>query len=78
MYLDLYVNFSYTCQILIKLELSRQIFEKKISNIKFDKNPCSGSRIVPCGRTERQTERQNEADSRFSKFCDSAQKLLGV
>jgi hypothetical protein len=78
MYLGLYVYFSYTCQILIRRELSRQIFEKKFSNIKFGKNPCSGSRIVPCGRTDRQTDRPNEADSRFSKFCESAQKLLSV
>jgi len=31
--------------------ISRQIFEK-YSNMKFRKNPSSGSRVVPCGRTD--------------------------
>jgi hypothetical protein len=33
----------------MKLEFSRQIFEKSL-NIKFRKNPSSESRVVPCGR----------------------------
>jgi hypothetical protein len=41
----------YSCQILMKLEFSGQIFEK-CSDIKFHENPSSGSRVVPCGRTE--------------------------
>jgi hypothetical protein len=36
---------------LMKLEFCRQIFEK-YSNIKFNENPSSGSRVVPCGRTD--------------------------
>jgi len=36
----------------MKLEFSRQIFEKS-SNIKFHENPSSGSQIVSCGRTNR-------------------------
>jgi hypothetical protein len=35
----------------MKLELSGQIFER-ILNINFHQNPSSGSRIVPCGRTD--------------------------
>jgi len=35
------------------LEFSRHIFEKKSSNIKIQENPCSGSRVVPCGQTWR-------------------------
>jgi len=43
----------YSSQILVKLEFSRQIFEKKkISNIRFYENPFIGSRAVPCGRAE--------------------------
>jgi hypothetical protein len=45
----------YFCQILMKRELSRQIFEKYL-NIKFNENPSSGSR-VQSGRTRRQTRR---------------------
>jgi len=46
----------YSCQILLKLEFFLQIFEK-YSNIKFHENPSSGSRVVPCGRTDGQTDR---------------------
>ena len=35
----------------MKLEFSRQIFEK-YSNIKFHENPSSGSRVIPSGRTD--------------------------
>jgi hypothetical protein len=43
----------YSCQILMKLEFSRLIFEKKNhANIKFHENPSSGIRGVPCGRTD--------------------------
>ena len=41
-------------KLLMKLEFSRQIFEK-YSNIKCYENPSSGSRVVPCGQTDRQT-----------------------
>ena len=37
----------------MKLEFSRQIFEKS-SNIKFHENLSSGSRVVPCGQTDGQ------------------------
>jgi hypothetical protein len=46
----------YSCQTLIKLEFSRQIFEK-CSHLKFYKNPSSGNRVIPRGRTDRQTRR---------------------
>jgi hypothetical protein len=39
----------------MKLEFSRQIFEK-CSNIKFHENPPSGSRLVACGQTDRLTK----------------------
>jgi hypothetical protein len=35
----------------MKLEFSRQMFEKS-SRIKFYKNLSSGSRVIPCGRTD--------------------------
>jgi len=44
----------------MKLEFSGQIFEK-YSNIKFNENQSGGSRVVPCGRTDR----QDEDNSRF-------------
>ena len=35
----------------MKLEFSQQIFEKYL-DIKFHENPSSGSRVVPCRRTD--------------------------
>ena len=35
----------------MKLEVPRQIFVKS-RNIKFNQNPSSGNRVVPCGRTD--------------------------
>ena len=46
------IKIRYSCQILIKIGFSRQIFEK-YSNIKFHKNPSSGRRFLLCGRTDR-------------------------
>jgi hypothetical protein len=47
----------YCWQILMNIESSWQIFEKS-PNIKFHENPSSGSRVVQCGQTDRQTDRQ--------------------
>jgi len=58
----------YSCQILMKRAISRRIFGK-YSHIKFHENPSNGNRDVPCGRMERQTDRRDEANSRFSHFC---------
>jgi len=54
MYMYIHVQCRYSCTFLMKLEFSRQIFEKS-SNFKFRQNPSSGSRIVPCGRTDGKT-----------------------
>jgi len=53
----------------MKLKIFRQIFEKP-SNIEFRKNPFSGSRVFPCGRTDRRTDRHDKARSRFSQFFE--------
>jgi hypothetical protein len=55
----------YCCQILMKIEFSRQTLEK-YSNIKFDENTFGGSRVVPC----EQTDRHDEASGHFSQFCE--------
>ena len=65
----------YSCQILIKLEFSRRIFNKSL-NTKFHENPSTGTRVVSCGqtdgRTDRQTDMPDEANSRFSQLCEHA------
>jgi hypothetical protein len=62
----------YSCQILTGLEFSGHIFEKS-SNVKFHENPSSRSRVVPRGRTDRQVE----ANGRFSQLCELAPKNEG-
>jgi hypothetical protein len=61
-----------SCQILMKLELSRHILE---NYIKFHEIVSIESRVVPCGRTDRQTDRHDEANSRFSQFYELVYKL---
>jgi hypothetical protein len=39
---------------------------KKSSNIKFNQNLSNGNRVVPCELRDRQTDRRDEANSRFS------------
>jgi hypothetical protein len=55
----------YTSQTIMKLELSRQIFEK-CSNTKFHENTSGGSGAVPCARADR-----HEVNSRrLSQFWE--------
>lgn len=60
----------YYCQILKKLGLSQHILEK-YSHTKFHDNPSIGTRVFPCGG---QTDRPDEASSRFSQFRERTQK----
>ena len=59
-------NTRYSCRILTKFEFSRQIFEES-SNFKFQQNPSSGSRAVPCGRTGE----RHEAVVAFRSFSNA-------
>ena len=45
---------------------------RKILSIKYRENPSSGSQVVPCGYTDGRTDRHDEANSRFSQFCERA------
>jgi hypothetical protein len=58
-------NNPYFCPILMKHEFSEQILEK-YSNIKFHENPSSRNRVVLGGQTDRQTNRHDEVNSRFT------------
>ena len=59
---------------LMKHEFSLQIFEKKkLSNIKFNKNRSSGSRIASCGQTNGGTSGQTgitKVIAAFRKFAN--------
>ena len=73
MYIKLHIKYPLFCPILMEFEFSLQIVEK-YSNIKFHENPSSGSWVVPRGHSGGQTERHDEANSRFSQFCERAWK----
>ena len=49
----------------MKVDFYRRIFEK-YSNIKFNENPSSWSRVFPDGRTDS----RDEDSTNFSKFCE--------
>jgi len=45
----------YSCHMLMNVDFPRKLFEK-FSNIEFDENSCSKSKVVPCGKSARQTD----------------------
>jgi len=55
----------------MKVEFSKRVFQK-YTDINFHANLQSGRRVVPCRRTDGQTDRLYEANSRFSQFCKCA------
>jgi hypothetical protein len=60
--------------ILVRFEWNLYVldrFSKKYWTVKFHENLSSGSRVISCGRTER-----HAANSRFSQFCERAQKWV--
>jgi hypothetical protein len=60
----------------MKLEFSRQIFEK-YPDIKFHKNPSFGSRVVPCGRTLGRTD-MTKLIVAFRNFANAPKKQLAT
>jgi hypothetical protein len=70
MYIGRRATAHYSCQMLIKLEFSRQIFEKH-SNIKFRKNPSNGSRVFPCEKMDGRTDKFDEANIAFRNFVNT-------
>jgi hypothetical protein len=63
----------YSWQTLIKFEFPPQIFEN-YWNIKFHENLSSGNGIVSRVRRDGQTNKDDEANSRFSQYCEHAYK----
>ena len=60
----------------MKLKFYRQILEKYLNN-KFHENLSSGSRVVPCGRTDRQTY-MTKLIVAFRSFANSPKKKKEV
>ena len=63
----------YSCPILLKLEISRHIFEK-YSNISFHETPSRGRRFVPCGRTDGRAD-ITKLIAAFRNFANARQTL---
>jgi hypothetical protein len=55
----------------MQFEISGQIFEKS-PNIKFQENPSSGSRVVPCGQTDGRTDRWTDMTKLIVAFRNFA------
>jgi hypothetical protein len=66
-----HVKYPYSCQILMKLEFSQQIFEKYLE-YQISLNPFSGRKVFLCRQTDGWTDRHAESNSRFSRFCEGA------
>ena len=61
----------YSCQILIKIQFSQQIFEKQSLNfVKI--RPVGAEFFRADGRVDGQEDRHDETNSCFSQFCERA------
>jgi hypothetical protein len=73
MYVGLHVQYRlYLSRFLMKLNFSRQTFEKYLS-IKFHENLLGGNQIVPCEVADRQIW-HDEGNSHSSKFSNAPKK----
>jgi len=59
--------------LLITEEREKKNFEKYLYT-KFHENPFGGSPVVPRGRMDGRTDRNAEANSRFSQFFERASR----
>ena len=50
-------------------------FSKKHSNFNFHENLCSGSRVVPCGQMDRQTD-MTKITIAFRNFTNTSKMLI--
>ena len=69
-------NKRYSCRTLLKLEISRLIFEKH-SNIIIHEDSFSEGRVVPRGRTDRRTDMTNLIVA-FCNFANAPKKRSSI
>jgi hypothetical protein len=60
---------------LMKLEFSEQIFTKYPNIKSYDENPYIGSRVVPCGRRDRQADTMKLTVA-FRNFANAPKKRM--
>ena len=70
MYIGTHAKYLLFLSDFIKTSIFSRDFRKNTRWIKFHENPSSGSRVVPCGWTDR----HYEANIRYSQFCDTPLK----
>jgi len=68
-YLSFLLDFKLTCNFL------ESFSKKKYSIIIFHAKLSSGNRVVLCEQKDGQTDRYDEANSHFSKFCELYYKV---
>ena len=61
----------------MKHEFSQRVFEKKKPNTstKVNQDPSSESRVVPCRRTDGQTDRHDELIVAFRNFVNAPEDV---
>ena len=59
----------------IKMKITGHTLEKKNEISKFHENPCSGNGVVPCGRTNRQTDVQTEKTKLMFAFRNLSNEI---
>ena len=74
MYIGLHVKYPLFYQILMKLGVSRHIFERHL-NIKFYENPSNVSRVFTCGLTDGQTD-MTKLIVAFHNFANAPTNLI--
>ena len=73
-YWSSYRNILYSCPILMGLEFSRQIFDNS-SDIEYNENRRSGSRVFPCGWTDGRTD-MTKLIVTFRIFANAPKKMI--
>ena len=69
MYIGLQVRYTLYSSDYNAIEFCRRSFEKYF-NIKFNENPFSGSRVVPCGPLGGRTDRYDEVKFALRNFAN--------
>jgi len=68
MYVDIHIKYRYACQMLKKLDFSRQIFNSR-QTLNFNRFCSVGAEL---SHTDGQTDGHGEANSRYLEFCERA------
>jgi len=68
MYVDIHIKYRYPCRMLKKVDFPRHIFNSR-QIINFNRIRSVGAELF---HTDGQTDRHDEANSRYLEFCERA------